>query len=86
MAGRAVGVRTCEQHEHVGASRERRPRLHAVHDPAVIGARRRDFDAGHVGAVVGLGHHDADHQLAARDARQPRLLLFLGPARDERAR
>ena len=53
--------------------------------PPSVG-RRGDLHAGDVGAVVGLGHHDADHHLAARDARQPRLLLLLGAARDERAR
>ena len=49
-----------------------RPRLHAVDEVAAVGRRRGDLHAGDVGAVVGLGHHDADHQLAGRDARQPR--------------
>ncbi len=74
-----------KQHQHVGAARERRPRLHAGDEPTAVGRGRRDLHAGDVGAVVGLGHHDPDHQLAARDARQPRLLLFLGAAGDERA-
>ena len=50
-----------------------------------VGRGRGDLHAGDVGAVVGLGHHDADHQLAARDPRQPRLLLLFGAARDQRA-
>ena len=42
-------------------------------------AHRRD-----VGADVGLGHRDADHDLADGDARQPGLLLVLGAAGEQR--
>ena len=83
---RTVGIGAREQHQHVGAPGKRRPRLHAVDRPAAVGRGRRDLHAGDVGPVVGLGDHDADHQLTARDARQPGLLLRFGAARDERAR
>ncbi len=85
VAGRPIGISPGEQHEEVGAAREGGPRLHATHEPAAVGRGRCHFHARDVGSVVGLGDHDADHQLAARDAREPRLLLRLGAARDERA-
>ena len=69
----------------VGAPGERRPGLHAVDPVAAVDGRRGDREVRDVGAVVGLGHHDADQQLAAGDARQPALLLLLGAALDEGA-
>ena len=36
VPGGAVGVGAREQHEHVGAPGERRPGLHAVHEPAAV--------------------------------------------------
>ena len=46
-------------------------------------ARRGDLHAGDVGAVVGFGHHHPDHELTARDLREPALLLVLGAALDD---
>ena len=85
MRRAAIGVGAGQQHEQVGAAGERGPRLHAVDAVAAVDRAGGRDDAGDVGAVVGLGDHDADHQLAGRDARQPPLLLLLGAAGDERA-
>src|SRR5436309_2694996 len=53
VAGRPVGVGAGEEHEDVGATGERRPRLHAAEEIAALGGRRGDLDVGDVGAVVG---------------------------------
>jgi hypothetical protein len=80
VAGRPVGVGAGEEHEDVGATGERRPRLYAANEIAAFGGLRRHLDVGDVGPVVRLGDHHADHQLAAGDARQPALLLLVGAA------
>ena len=81
---RLVGIGARQQHQHVGATGERGPRLHAADEPAAVGRRRGDLHARDIRSVVGFGDHDPDHQLAARDAREPRLLLFFGAAGHER--
>ena len=87
----AVGVGAGEQHQDVGAGAERAPRLDAVDHvarPAVdaLGRRRRDLQPGDVAAVVGLGDGDGGHHLGRRQLRQPRQLLLLGAALDQRPR
>ena len=80
MALAPVGIGAGQEHEGVGPSGEGGPRLHAVDSVAAVGGGGRDLEVGDVGAVVGLGHHHADHGLAGGDLREPDLLLFLGAA------
>ena len=84
VAGRPVGVGAGEEHEDVGATGERRPRLHAADEIAAFGGLRRHLDVRDIGAHDGARgssiEHDADHQLAAGDARQPPPLLLVGTA------
>ena len=86
MRRAAIGVGAREQHQHVGARRERAPRLGAVDEPAAVGLRRARRDAGDVAAEVRLGHRDRGEDLARGEARQPAFLLFLSAAVHERAR
>ena len=83
MGERAVGVGAGQQHEHVGPGGEGAPGLDAVDDPAPVDRRRRGHDAGHVGAVVGLGHGDGGQDLGRGQLGQPVLLLLLGAPVDQ---
>ncbi len=71
-----VGIGAQQQREHVGAARERAPRLRAVHDVAVDaadgGALGAALHARDVAADVRLGHRDAHHDLAGGDLRAAR--------------
>jgi hypothetical protein len=73
-----VGAR--EHREHVGAPRERAPRLRAVDHPVAAAAIGATLHARDVAADVGLGHGYADHDLARCDLRQPVRLLLVGAA------
>jgi hypothetical protein len=83
-----IGIGAREQRDHVGAPRERAPRLGAgdrVAGDAVDRRRGRAArDRSHVGADVGFGHRDGHHDLARGDARQPRALLRVGAAGEQR--
>ena len=85
MGDALVGLGARQQHEEVGAPGERGPRLHAIDPVAAVDGRRHRAHAGDVGAVVRFGDGDAHHQFSRRDARQPPLLLLVGPAGDDGA-
>ena len=87
MGEAAVRIGPGQEHEDVGSGAERAPRLGPVDDVAgfavrALGWRRRDLDAGHVGAVVGLGHGHRGHDLSVASFGS-HLLLLLGPAAHE---
>ena len=81
-----IGIGTREESEHVGAPGKRAPCLRAGDAPAAVRTLRAAADGRDVGAGVGLGHGDADHQLARGDRRQPLLLLRVGTALEQRLR
>ena len=85
-----VGIGARQQHQHVGACRERAPRLDAVDHPAVVpigpdGRCRGDLQAGDVAAEVRLGDSDRHHHLGGGQLGQPVLLLRLGAALHQRS-
>ena len=87
----AVRIGARQQHQHVGASGERAPRLHAVDDVAgravgSFGGSGGHLQSGHVAAVVGFGHRDRGHHLGGGQLGQPLGLLGLGSALHQSAR
>ncbi len=86
MPLREVGVGARQHQQHVGAAAQGAPALGAVQPPAALGAGGLEAHAGHVAAVVGLGHRHRRQLLAARELRQPVGALLLGAAGQQGAR
>ena len=80
----AIGIGAGEEQEHVGPGAEGAPRLHAVEQPAAVGAGGAGGDGGGVAAHVGLGDGDGVQHLGGGELGQPLVLLLLGAAGDQR--
>jgi hypothetical protein len=85
VALRTIRVSAGEQHQHVGAGRERAPRLNAAYPPASPVRLGHDAQASDVRAEVRLGHGDRAHDLPGGQPGEPGVLLFLRAARHQRA-
>jgi len=83
-AGRpGLRVGTREDHEHVRDRRVRDVALRAVQHPAVTDGTCGGGQSGRVRSGLGLGEGERRGDLAARDARQPALLLLLRTALEQ---